>query len=413
VRGTSLLGKLVGITNTRVVGVEVENGALLVYVRPTWTLPRCGLCGNRCRGGSVATEARRWRHLDLAGFVQFLCYDIRRVYCRTCGAGVERVPWASNPKAWFTEDFDDEVAFMAQRCDKTAVQIKMRIAWRTVGSCIERVLQRRRPADPLEDLAVIGVDEISYRKHHHYLTLVADHVEGKIVWGKAGKDAETLKAFFDDLGEDRTKEILAVSIDMSAAYLSAIRERAPGAQVVFDRFHVQGLASKALDETRRELWRELRRTGSDGSRALKHSRWALLKRPMNVTEAEEAKLAEIQRDNRSLYRGYLLNAELRDILDRRQPNVVRALLLGWVSWALRSRLPAFVRTAKTIREYLDEIVAYVRWRLTNGLIEGLNNKARLLTRRAYGFHSAEAALAMILLCCSGLDLPPVHKQLAV
>src|SRR5205085_5631709 len=102
-------------------------------------------------------------------------------------------------------------------------------------------------------------------------------------------------------------------------------------------------------------------------------RWALLKDPMNLTDAERAKLVDIQRDNRSLYRGYLLKESLGDILDRRQPNVVRALLRGWISWALRSRLPSFRRVARTIRQYLDEIVAYIRWRVTNGLVEGLNN----------------------------------------
>jgi len=406
----SLLRQLVGITDTRVVGWDIDRGALVVYVRPTWFVARCGSCGRLCHGGAVATEGREWRHLDMAGFMVFLKCDVRRVYCGKCGkTGVERLPWASDPRARFTDDFDDEVAFLAQRCDKTAVEKMMRIAWRSVGRSIERVLRRRRPANQLDDLVALGVDEISYRKHHHYLTLVADQVEGRIVWGKAGRDAETLKAFFDELGGERTKKLEAVSIDMSTAYLGAVREKAPHVQVVFDRFHVQGLASKALDEVRRDLWQELRRADPKAARAMKHTRWALLRNPMSLTDAERAKLAEIQKDNRPLYRAYLLKEELRDILDRRQPNVVRELLLKWISWSRRSRLAPFARVAKTIRGYLDEIVAYVRWRLTNGLVEGLNNKARLLTRRAYGFHSAEAALAMILLCCSGLVLWPVHK----
>ncbi len=148
------------------------------------------------------------------------------------------------------------------------------------------------------------MDEISYRKHHHYLTLVADHVEGRIVWGKEGKEAATLKAFFDALGEERRKEIKVVSMDMSGAFINAVREAVPHAQIVFDRFHVQALASKALDETRRDLWQELRKDDPEAARALKYSRWALLKDPMNLTEAEEAKLSEIQRGNVRLYRAY-------------------------------------------------------------------------------------------------------------
>lgn len=360
----------------------------------------------------MATEERDWRHLDLAGVALYLRYDVRRVSCPRCGVVVERVPWSSDVRARFTDDFDDQVGHLAQRCDKTSIENMLGIAWRTVGRCIERVMKRRGRADPLAGLVQIGVDEISYRKHHHYLTLVADHVGRRIVWGKEGKDAATLKAFFDALGEERRKQIKAVSMDMSSAFMNAARDAVPWAQIVFDRFHVEALASKALDETRRDLWQELRKDDPEAAKVLKRSRWALLKDPVNLTEAEEAKLSDIQRGNVRLYRAYLLREQLGDILDRRQPNVVRALLLGWISWALRSRLPAFVRTAQTIREHLDEIVAYVRWRLTNGIVEGLNNKARLLTRRAYGFHSADAVLAMIMLCCSGIVIPPPRKSLA-
>lgn len=411
-RASSLLRMLIGVVGTVVTGIAMEDGALVVDVRPTGRRTRCSGCGRRRPPGPVATEAREWRHLDLAGVVLRLRYDLRRVSCPKCGVVVESVPWSSDVRARFTDDFDDEVGHLAQRCDKTSIETMLGIAWRTVGTCIERVMRRRGRGNSLDGLSLIGVDEISYRKHHHYLTLVADHVEGRIVWGKEGKDAETLKAFFEALGEERRKEIKVVSMDMSAAYINAVREALPDTQIVFDRFHVQALASKALDETRRDLWQELRRSDPAAAKILKRSRWALLKDPVNHTEAERAKLSEIQRGNLSLYRGYLLKAQLGDILDRRQVNVVRALLLRWISWALRSRLPAFVRTAQTIRQYLEEIVAYIRWRVTNGLVEGLNNKARLLTRRAYGFHSADAVLAMIMLCCSGIVIPPPRKKLA-
>jgi transposase len=402
---------LIGIVGTVVAGCEVEGGALVVHVRPTGRRPRCSGCGRLRPSGAVATERRRWRHLDLAGIMLFLSYDIRRVSCPRCGVVVERVPWSSDVRARFTDDFDDHVAYLAQRCDKTSIETMLGIAWRSVGRCIERVMKRRGRADPLAGLSLIGVDEISYRKHHHYLTLVADHVERRIVWGKAGKDAGTLKAFFGDLGEERRQEIKGVSMDMSSAYMNAVRDTVPWAQIVFDRFHVEALATKALDETRRDLWQELRKDDPEAANMLKHSRWALLKKPMDLTEAQAAKLSEIQHGNARLYRAYLLKEQLGDILDRKQPNVVHALLLRWISWALHSRLPAFIRTAQTIREHLEEIVAYIRWRLTNGLIEGLNNKARLLTRRAYGFHSAEAVLAMIMLCCSGVEIPPPRKNL--
>lgn len=409
-RITTLLRKLIGIQGLIVRRVWIHAGALHAEVKPAWRKPRCSSCGARKRGGPVATERRRWRHLDLCGVALYLCYDLRRVYCSCCGTVVEAVPWASDPRGRFTDEFDELAAFLAQRCDKTSIQHLMRVAWRTVGRCIRRVVGRLRPKGPLEGLEAIGVDEISYRKHHHYLTLVTNHANHRVVWGKKGRDAKTLTAFFDELGEEGRAEIAFVTADLSAAYMKAIRESVPHAELIFDRFHVQQLVGAAVDETRREEWRRLRK--SPEAKATKKSRWALLKNPVNLTEAESVRLAEIQRHNKRLYRAYLLKEQFRDILDRRQHNVVRRLLRRWLGWAARSRLPAFVKVGRTIRRHLDGIVAYVRWRFTNSPHEGMNNKVRLVTRRAYGFHAAEAVLAMIELCCSDLEVGPPLKILS-
>jgi transposase len=201
-------------------------------------------------------------------------------------------------------------------------------------------------------------------------------------------------------------------MDMSAAFIKAVKSAVPNAQLVFDRFHVQQLLSQAVDQVRRQQWRCLRQTDGPAAKALKRSRWALLKNPWNLTTSEQDKLAALQVHNKGLYRAYLLKESFAAIMDRLQPNVVRRMLLDWLAWASRSRLLPFVRVARTIRKHLDDIVAYVRCRLTNGLVEGFNTKARLATRRAFGFHSAQAVLAMIMLCCSGLHLAPVAKRLS-
>ena len=410
-RITSLLKALLGIKHVVVQGVQVDRGALLIEVRPTWRIPRCSGCG-RWRPGYDTQGTRRWRHLDFGGVEVWLTYRPRRVECPHCGVVVEQVPWAAEPSSRFTRDFEDEVAYMAQRCDKTSVGHVFRIAWRTVGGIIERVVKRKRPEDSLEGLEHIGVDEVSYRKQHHYVTLVTDHGRRRIVWGKEGKNAETLLSFFEELGPERCQRLKAVTMDMSQAYISAVQEAVPDAQIIFDRFHVQQLVSQAVDKIRREEWRRLLDLGGeDAARSLKHTRWALLKNPWNLTPREEARLSTLQETNTRLYRAYLLKESFAGIMDRRQPNVVKAKLRGWLAWASRSRLPAFVRVARTIRKHFDDIVAYIRWRLTNGVVEGLGNKVRLITRRAFGFHSAAAVIAMIMLCCTGLVLHPVVKCL--
>lgn len=311
-----------------------------------------------------------------------LRYRLRRVTCRLCGVTVEKVPWAERG-SWFTYPFEQVVGWHMQRSDQTGVSMLMRIAWKTVGRIVARVAARLGPEDRLDGLTHIGVDELSYRRHHEYITVVVDHTRGAVVWAHPGKNADTLKRFFAELGPERNAMLEAVTIDMSGAYIKAVTEASPQARIIFDRFHVQRLAHEALDEVRREQVRETKRTDKDAAAALKGSRYALQKNPWNLDLDEKQKLAEVQKTNRPLYRGYLLKETLARILDGKQVNVARAKLLDWIAWAVRSRLSPFARVARTIREHLEGVVAYVATGLNNGRVEGLNGKARAITRRAY------------------------------
>jgi transposase len=402
VRVTKLLRDLLGLEETRVLDVSFDDVGLVVDIAPTWRRPRCSECGRKCPGYD-RDHGRCWRHLDLAGMLVQLRYDTRRVDCPRCGVKVEKIPWAET-SAWFTRPFEDHVGYLAQRCDKTAVSSMMRIAWDTVGTIIQRVVVRHQKRDPLKGLTTIGVDELSYRRHHEYITVVVDHDRACIVWAKPGKNADTLKAFFDELGPVRCAKLEAVTIDMSKAYIKAVTECSPQAQIIFDRFHVQRLAHDALDEVRRD---EVRAATEDERGALKKTRWALQKSPWNLNGVEMMKLARLSNVNRRIFRAYLLKDALAAVLDRKQVNVAKTKLDEWISWASRSRLEPFRRIARTIRAHADGILAYVRSRLSNGRTEGLNGKLRTLTRRAYGFHSAHGLIAMLKLCCSGIDLEPV------
>ena len=213
-------------------------------------------------------------------------------------------------------------------------------------------------------------------------------------------------SFFKELGKERSAQLEAVTLDMSGAYLKAITEASPQARVIFDRFHVQRLAHDALDTVRRE---QVRGADPDDKRALKNSRFALQKNPWNLSTLEAEKVAEVQKTNRPLYRAYLLKETLAAILDRGQVNVARQKLLEWIDWAARSRLPPFCKLARTARDHLEGILAYVATGLSNGRSEGLNGKIRTITRRSFGFHSAASLIALIFLCCSGITLLPVHR----
>jgi transposase len=242
----------------------------------------------------------------------WLAYALRRVKCPDCGIHTERVPWAHHGSR-FTSDFEELAAYLAQITDKTKVTQLMGISWVTVGSIVERVVARNLDPTRLEGLRDIGVDEFSYRKRHRYLTTVVDHDRRRVVWAAPGRSSDTLGAFFDEMGEERCAKIECVTMDMAGGYIKAVEERLPEAQIVFDRFHVQRLASDALDEVRRAQLREIR--GTDEGRELFKSRFALLKNPWNLDRKEKQKLHELQQTNAPIYRAYLLKETLAQALD--------------------------------------------------------------------------------------------------
>jgi len=407
VRVATLAKRLLGVSRIFVRDVTCEPDGITIEVRPSWHGPRCGSCRRRAPGYD-RQPARRWRHLAVGGVILWLRYAPRRVECRRCGVRAEAVSWATSLETRFTEAFEELVAYLARATDKTTVSTLLGIAWRSVGAIVERVVERHMDSKRLDGLVFIGIDEFSYRKRHHYLTVVVDHIERRIVWAAEGRSAETLARFFDELGPTRTRNLECITLDMSAGYLKTIRDRAPRARVIFDRFHVQRLASDAVDQVRRQQMRGL----SDlvERRAIKHSRFALLKNPWDLTRREGEKLKEIERTNHPLYRAYLLKETLAQALDYRQPKRAERALREWLAWASRSRLKPFVRVARTIREHRDGILAYVSYRLTNGVVEGFNNRLRMIARRAFGFHSSKPLIAMLFLCCGGITLHPPLPQ---
>lgn len=403
-RAASLLTQILQLKQTRVLAVSFDEEGLVADVAPTTRVPRCAGCGCKARRVHDVRE-RSWRHLDLGGMMLRLRYVLRRVKCRLCGVTVEQVPWAGHDTG-FTDAFEQLVGWHTQRGDRTSVSTLMRIAWKTVGRIIVRVAARLAPGDPLDGLVHIGVDELSYRRHHEYITIVVDHDRGAVVWAHPGKNADTLKLFFAALGPERNAKLEVVTIDMSKAYIKAVTEASPAARIIFDRFHVQRLAHDAVDKVRREQMREVK--GTDEAAIIKGTRFALQKNPWNLTLDEKQKLADVQKNNWPLYRAYLLKESLAGILDGLQVNVAREKLQGWIQWAFRSRLEPFRKLAKTIKTHIEGIVGYIATGLNNGRVEGLNGKARTITRRAYGFHDPHALIGLLFLCCSGLSISPPH-----
>ncbi len=396
----TLIRKLVGVNGLVIEAVDFDGEDIVVAVRPRKRGPRCGGCGRRA---SIydSKPARRWRHLSYGSTKVWLSYAPRRTSCDRCKVRIEQVPWAVG-RTKFTEDFEELVAYLAQTTDKTTVAKLMGISWSTVGKITKRVVDRRLAPDRLDDLAIIGIDEFSYRKRHRYVTVVVDHERARIVWAAEGKSSDTLGSFFELLGEERRSRIVGATIDLGGAYIKAIRQWLPQAQIIFDRFHVQRLASDAVDEVRRD---EVRRH-TDKTDSVKGTRYALLKSPWNLTQRDREKISEVQKTNKRVYRAYLLKETLAQALDYVQPRRAEKALNEWLAWAARSQLEPFKRIARTIRKHKEGILEYVRSRFTNAVVEGFNNRIRMVARRAFGYHSAGALIAMMFLCCGGLTLKP-------
>lgn len=356
-----------------------------------------------------------WRHLDLGTWRVEVRASLLRLTCPDHGVVTEDVPFA-RPGANLTRDLDDLIAWQATRMDKSSVRRLCRVSWRTVGRACERVVATDLDPERLSGLFRIGVDEISWRKHHKYLTLVVDHDRGRVVWGAKGKDTATLDQFFDDLGTERSAQIEAVSMDLGPAFLKSVKAEghAPQAVVCADPFHLVKLAGDALDEVRRDLWQQLRQLPDPRyAKSFKGSRWALLKNPDTLTETQAGQLAALKRKGGAVWRAYEMKEQFREIFAGDLTRGEGAALLDrWCSRAMRSRLAPFRKCAQTMRDRRDMILNAIEHGISNGRVEGFNTKVRLIIRRAYGFHSADAALALVMLACGPIDLVLPHERVA-
>jgi transposase len=250
VRVTTAFKRLLRLPGAGVTDVSFTGAGIVVTVRLRRRRRVCGGCGQTGRLEIHDRRVKRWRHLDLGASRCMIECELRRLRCPDCGVRLEAVPWARAGAA-HTRDFEDVVAWLAQQMAFAPISRLLRVGWHTIGPIVARVVADHLDERRLEGLVWIGVDEISYRRHHRYLTSVADHATGAIVWCSPGRNSATLQEFFDELG-DRKRSIRAVSIDISGEYERAIRDAVPDAEICFDPFHVVRLAARATDHVRRD-----------------------------------------------------------------------------------------------------------------------------------------------------------------
>lgn len=426
-RGSRVWAGLLGIEHATVESVDYDEDTQLIvaHVRPSRTRrDRCGRCGKRSPRYDLGEGRRRWRTLDLGVVRAVLESNAPRVRCKVHGVTVTAVPWARHDTG-HTRAFDDQVAWLAVQCSKTAVTELMRIAWRTVGAIITRVCADIDAShDRLAGLRRIGIDEISYKRGHKYLTVVVDHDARRLVWAAPGRDKATLGTFFDALGEDRCAQITHVTADAADWIAAVVKQRCPAAVRCADAFHVVAWATDALDQVRRQAWNDARRLarsepkgrpgrphkdgtqasgprpGHERAKTLKGARYALWKNPQSLTENQTAMLAWIATTDPRLHRAYLLKEGLRHVFATKGEEGKDALD-RWLSWARRCQIPAFIDLARKVTKHRDAIDAALDHNMSNALVESTNTKIRVLTRVAFGFKSPEALIALAMLSLGG------------
>jgi transposase len=325
---TELVSAALQLKGADVESVEVTCDGFVARLRLTSEHPVCSGCGQTRTARYDRRPARFWRALDFCGNPLFVEYAPRRVLCLCCGISLELVPWAEH-RSRFTRAFEEHAAYLAQKCDKSMVARLMRVAWNTLGALLERVIERHQAKPRMEGLRRIGIDELSYRKHHRYLTIVTDLDTHRVVWAAENKSIEVVGRFFADLGSERAKQLELISLDLSPSYLQAIRTLAPHAQVVLDRFHAQELVHFAVDEVRRDEVNLLRKHDGVAARELKNTRWVLLKGKERLSPGELEKLAVVQARHKRLAHAWALKERFREVLSLNNAETARKGLKDW------------------------------------------------------------------------------------
>ena len=353
--------------------------------------PVCSGC-LRPGPGYDRLQPREFEFVPLWNIPVVFIYAMRRVDCRTCGVTVESVPWAEG-KHSLTKAYMQFLAGWARLLSWKEVARAFGTSWEKVYHSVEWIVAWGLSHRDLSGVTAIGVDEILFQKGHKYLTVVyqIDNHCRRLLWVGKDRTVRSLLRFFREFGKERSANLRFVCSDMWKPYLKVIAKKAAQALHVLDRFHIAMHLNKAIDEVRAGEARRMKEEGLDP--VLKHSRWCLLKRPANLTEKQGMKLADLLRHNLRTVRSYLLKEEFQFFWEYVSPAWAGKFLDGWCRLAMRSKIEPMKKVARMLRSHRELLLNWFRAKkaISGAVVEGFNNRAKLTTRKAYGFRTYEAA----------------------
>lgn len=392
------ISSFVGLQNYKAVGwkryhkswIEIR----LEQRAQTWRCIRC----RRELSNRRSRQFVRLRDLDISEHKTWLWVPRYRVHCPTCGIR-QAASTIARPRARCTRRFERWLFVLTEYMPVKAVSEQESIHWTTVKDAEIRYivgLLRKRDLDGITDL---GIDEVSEKKGHRYLTLVTDTVKRRVIWVGRGRDRAVLKKFFKWFGKKRTRRIKCVVIDMHDPYELEIREQCRRAALIYDHFHVIKPLSLAIDNIRRRQQNEM---PPEGRRYLKHSRFLLLRPREDLSTKQRVRLKDLFAVNKTLSTAYLLKEDLRGVFRRQDPKQARAELRDWKRRVRESGIPELLEYVKMLNRRRFGIQNFLKHRKTNGLSEGFNNVVKTIKKNAYGFHDSQYFRLKILRKCGKL-----------
>ncbi len=370
----------------------------------------CSGC-NKAAGCYDHLPERKFEFVPLWGIRVYFCYRMRRVNCPDCGIKVESVPW-SDGKETMTKTMMHFLAGWARKLSWEETARSFKTSWHKVFSAVEHIVNWGLAHRQLEHVESIGVDEVAWKKGHKYLTLVyqIDTHCTRLLWIGQDRTVKTFIRFFRMFGKENSAKLKHVCSDMWRAYIKVIKKKAPQALHILDRFHIVAKINKAIDEVRANEQRQMKKDGYEP--ILNKSRWCLLKRKENLTDNQEVKLRELVKYNLQSVRAYLLKEDFHGFWEYVTPAWAGKFLDRWCTRVMRSKLEPMKKVAKTIRNHKPLILNWFKAKkaFSSGTVEGLNNKVKVATKKAYGFRTFSCIEIALYHQLGKLPEPPVTHR---
>jgi transposase len=381
---------------------EKRDKELHLAVKPHKNGCRCPECGRRCRIVRHTAQLRRWEDLTLMGLKILFWYAPKEIQCPTHGVAQEMIPWAPTYSR-ITYRLEWRICALCQIMTQKAAADILKMASSTLSDLLHRIIHRVRGGHKIRGLKTVGVDEISYLKGRKFATIVYDLDRARVLWVGQGKGRETIDRFFNEfLSRGQKARIQWASCDMSQAYIGAIKHHCPNASLVIDRFHLVKALNEAVDEVRKEEWRTL---DTDGRKAIKGLRWLLAMRSDSRTKGNTRFLNNLRNSNRRIHRAWVLKDEFEHFWNYSYRGSAEKFLKGWMTTALKSRIPSLRKFVNTLRNHLDHVLTFIDRNLTNAVAEGLNRVIKIVKNRASGYRGLDNFADMIYLTVGDLDIP--------